>query len=110
MGVDASSSSEMEEARSGCPTGSYGEFATFGFLSFIITMVNTALNVVNTINNNNNNNMNMNTGRRWKPSLAEVFQSEFSTVRCDTKWHHYAKHISKQLHNLKRIVEKSFPS
>ena len=31
--------------RDGCPTGSVGEFATFGFLTFLITLLNTLLNL-----------------------------------------------------------------
>ena len=32
-------------SRGGCPTGSVGEFATFGFLTFLITLLNTLLNL-----------------------------------------------------------------
>ena len=33
------------EGRGGCPVGSQGEFATFGFLSFITTMFSTIINM-----------------------------------------------------------------
>ena len=33
------------QSRGSCPTGSVGEFATFGFLTFLITMLNTILNL-----------------------------------------------------------------
>ena len=31
--------------RGGCPVGSHGEFATFGFLSFATTMLSTIVNM-----------------------------------------------------------------
>merc|ERR1712156_346484 len=49
------------QSRGSCPTGSVGEFATFGFLTFMITLLNTILNLVitrNIVSNNNNNNNN----------------------------------------------------
>ena len=33
------------QSRGSCPTGSVGEFATFGFLTFMITLLNTILNL-----------------------------------------------------------------
>merc|ERR1712037_482194 len=92
----------LSEARSSCPAGSHGEFATFGFLSLVFTMSNTVLTMVNTINinnNNNNNNQNMNTGRRWKkcsPTPLKAFL-------------YYLNQGVEQLSFLMRLVEKRWP-
>ena len=40
----------ISTARGGCPAGSIGEFATFGFLSFLVTLLNTILNLGNSTN------------------------------------------------------------
>merc|ERR1712037_273444 len=85
----------LSEARSSCPAGSHGEFATFGFLSLVFSMSNTVLTMVNTININQN----MNTGRRWHecspaPSTALLY---------------YLEQGIQQLSFLMRLVDKRWP-